>query len=299
MSVSISSQLVLGTVQLGMPYGIANTAGRPDQTAAREIIRAAWEQGIRMFDTAQGYGQSEEVLGDALAHGGFSLEARVITKFHPSLDHTNKKELLNALDASLKKIGVDRLEGIFFHREECLDLWHRGLGEIVSDIHISGKTAKVGVSVYSPKRALEALETDGINCVQVPTNILDHRFEQAGIFDRAHELGKEIFIRSIYLQGLLLLDLEKLPEKMKFAEKILTTARKLAQKYQISPRELALAYVKHSLPTTYCVIGAETAQQVRDNCDLWERASVSEQAIQDVRDTFAAVDERILNPSKW
>ncbi len=294
-----NERLVLGTVQLGMPYGVANTTGQPDRAAAREIIEVAWECGIRMFDTAQGYGQSEEVLGDALAHGGFLSQARVITKFHPSLDHTNKKELFNALDTSLQKIGVERLEGIFFHREEFLDLWDKGLGEVVSDIIASEKVAKVGISVYSPIRALEALGKDGIDCVQVPANILDHRFEQAGVFDRAHERGKEIFIRSIYLQGLLLLDPETLPEKMNFAKNVLQEAKNLVEKYKIFPQELALAYVKQSFPSAYSVIGAETVLQVRENCDLWKRASVPSEALQTIRDTFVTVDEYILNPAKW
>ncbi len=292
-------RLVLGTVQLGMPYGAANTTGQPDRTTARKIIQTAWECGIRIFDTAQGYGQSEEVLGDALAHGNFLQEARVITKFHPSLDHTNKKVLLHALYDSLRKLGVERLEGIFFHREKCLDLWNTGLGEIVSDIAASQKSAKVGISVYSPQRAFEALEKNGIDCVQVPTNILDHRFEQTGVFDRAQKAGKKVFIRSIYLQGLLLLDPEKLAEKMSFAKDVLQEVETLAEKYEVSPQELALAYVKQSFDGAYCVVGAETALQVRNNCDLWEQAGAPAEALQEIQDTFASVDERILNPAKW
>lgn len=292
-------RLILGTVQLGMPYGVANTTGQPNRETARTIIQTAWECGIRVFDTAQGYGQSEEVLGDALAHLGLSQDARVITKFHPSLDHTNKKALIQALDNSLRTLGVEQLEGIFFHREECLDLWDRGLGEIVSDIIVSGKAAKVGISVYSPQRALEALEKDGIDCVQVPTNILDRRFEKAGIFNRAHELSKEIFIRSIYLQGLLFLDPVNVQPKMDFAKSVIQDASNLARQYEVSMRELALAYVKQSFPQSYIVVGAETPTQVRDNCTLWNQASIPEEAIQDIRDTFASVDEHILNPAKW
>jgi len=55
------SHLVLGTAQLGLPYGIANQTGQPDQVVATAIIREAWNQGIREFDTAQGYGDSEQV----------------------------------------------------------------------------------------------------------------------------------------------------------------------------------------------------------------------------------------------
>ena len=293
------SRLVLGTVQLGMPYGIANTTGKPDRETARAIIKTAWERGIRIFDTAQGYGESEDVLGDALAHNGVVSEARVITKFHPSFDHANRRELLESLDISLEKLRVPELEGIFFHKEEFLDLWDNGLGEIVEEIHTLGKVAKVGISVYSPERALQALEKDGIDCVQIPTNILDHRFEQRGVFDRAEKLRKQIFIRSIYLQGLLVLNPEKLSGKMQFAKDILQKVTMIAREYDTSTQELALAYVKQSFPDAYILIGAETPQQVQENCDLWERVALPEEALQEIRTIFASTDEHILNPAQW
>ena len=56
-------KLALGTVQLGIPYGIANQTGMPDDTTALEILRAAHEHGYTWLDTAAGYGQSEAVIG--------------------------------------------------------------------------------------------------------------------------------------------------------------------------------------------------------------------------------------------
>ena len=56
-------RLVLGTAQLGMDYGIANTQGRPAFEEAVELVRCYWERGVREFDTAQDYGDSEKILG--------------------------------------------------------------------------------------------------------------------------------------------------------------------------------------------------------------------------------------------
>ena len=79
-------RLVLGTAQLGLSYGIANKTGRPDQGVATAIVHEAWKNGIREFDTAQVYGDSEVVLGRALAELGISCEAKIITKIAPNLD---------------------------------------------------------------------------------------------------------------------------------------------------------------------------------------------------------------------
>lgn len=57
------SRLMLGTAQLGMAYGVANTAGRPDFRQAVRLIAAAADGGVNCFDTAAAYGDSEVILG--------------------------------------------------------------------------------------------------------------------------------------------------------------------------------------------------------------------------------------------
>ena len=57
------SAMTIGTVQLGMNYGIANDAGQPDEAKSFAMLRAAFENGITSLDTAAAYGNSEEVIG--------------------------------------------------------------------------------------------------------------------------------------------------------------------------------------------------------------------------------------------
>ena len=69
---SEETRLVLGTVQLGLDYGIANENGKPTQDQATAIIQKAWDNGIREFDTAQAYVTIENVLGIALKKLGIA-----------------------------------------------------------------------------------------------------------------------------------------------------------------------------------------------------------------------------------
>ncbi|MBT5306663.1 MAG: aldo/keto reductase, partial [Candidatus Scalindua sp.] len=198
--------LVLGTAQLGFNYGIAN-AGKteqPTQTTANAIVQEAWENGIREFDTAQGYGKSEQALGEALSKLGVSAEALVISKFDPALDHLDRNVLSNAVGESLSRLGVPSLYGMMLHKEKMLSAWDNGLSKIFHTFVVSGKIKHIGISVYSPEKAIQALNTDGIDMVQLPTNILDRRFETAGVFQLAEEKKKKIYIRSVFLQGLIL-----------------------------------------------------------------------------------------------
>ena len=290
--------LVLGTAQLGLPYGIANQTGQPDQVIATAIIREAWNQGIREFDTAQGYGTSEQVLGKALYELGISSEANIITKFHPNLDHLDASAMAKSLDQSLQRVGVRSLFGIMLHREEMLSLWDKGLGKILQAFVLSGRVEKIGISVYSPDKVTKALKTEGINMVQLPTNILDRRFENAGVFKLADEKKKTIFIRSVFLQGLILMNSREIPEKMHFARPVVEKIESLSNELGLSRHEIALGYIKYEMPNANVIFGAETPKQVRKNMTAWQK-EIPKSLCNKVRVLFADVDEQILNPSLW
>ena len=58
------SKLALGTVQLGMDYGITNLAGQPSVETANDVIQAALKAGVTTIDTSIAYGSSEELIGE-------------------------------------------------------------------------------------------------------------------------------------------------------------------------------------------------------------------------------------------
>jgi len=291
-------RLVLGTAQLGYPYGIANKAGQPEQAVANAIIREAWNQGIKEFDTAQGYGVSEKVLGKAFFELGISSEARIITKFHPDLEHLEESVLSDALNQSLKRLGVSSLFGIMLHREEMLSLWDNGLGEILHGFVLSGRIEKIGISVYSPDKAVQALITESINLVQLPTNILDRRFENSGVFELADKKGKMIYIRSIFLQGLILMEPAEIPEKMCFARPVVEKIECLLNEFGFSRQEMAMGYIKSEMPNARVIFGVETPEQVMENVEACKK-KMPDSLGSKVRALFANVDEQILNPSLW
>ncbi|MBT5307140.1 MAG: aldo/keto reductase [Candidatus Scalindua sp.] len=293
-----SSRLVLGTAQLGAPYGIANKTGQPDTAAARSIVKNAWESGIREFDTAQSYGEGERVLGSALVELGISREAKVITKFDPNLQHLDKSAMYRALDTSLKHLRVPRLYGVLLHCEAQLDLWEKGIGKILLGFVRNGQVERVGVSVYSTDKALRALETNGVEMVQVPSNLLDRRFLDAGIFELADKKGKCIYIRSVYLQGLILMSPDELPEKMEFARSTLEKLVSISQEFGMSRQEIALSYLKMVMPKAQIIFGAETPGQVKENVACW-RKILPDSLINCLQKRFMSVDEKILNPVLW
>jgi aryl-alcohol dehydrogenase-like predicted oxidoreductase len=290
-------QLILGTAQLGMPYGIANKTGRPNQKNATQIIETAWSSGIKTFDTAQGYGNSEEVLGRAFHDLSISGDLKVISKLHPKLNHQNRDELVRSLENSLTLMGVSQLYGLLLHSEELLALWEGSLVEFAESAIKKRLVKKFGVSVYSPEAALQATEIPGIGIIQLPTNILDRRFVDAGVFELAKKKGIEVHIRSAFLQGLILLQVDEIPASLKKVTGALSHLDELCKGYSITRQQLALTYLKQEFPEAKLVFGAETAKQVTGNIDCWQKKNIV--IPPEAWKQLEGLDQEILNPSLW
>jgi len=295
---NLTSHLVLGTAQLGMKYGIANKTGKPDLATARDIVSAAWEGGIRYFDTAQAYGESECVLGEVLSDLGIGNEAHIITKPSPDIDHRNKKKLEDALSQSLENLKCDHVYGLTLHRENLLDLFEKGLADTLETFLGKGLVENIGVSLYTPIMAKTALEISIISMIQVPANICDHRFYEADIFNLAKKKSATMFIRSVFLQGLLLMDIRKIPKVMQFATPVIDKVEQLSLEFNLTRQELALSYVRQKYPLAFVIVGAETKQQLVSNLAAWKSDKLSSLTTR-IDDIFAEIDERIINPTLW
>jgi len=184
------------------------------------------------------------------------------------------------------------------HREEYLKLWEKGLGEILRSFLKKGLTQNLGVSVYSPEMAVLALNTDDIDIVQLPSNIFDRRFEKAGVFDFAEKMGKQVYVRSVFLQGLVMMRVEQLAKHMRFALPVLKKLKALSIDTGLKTQELALAYVKRAYPNAKILFGAETPRQVEENAELWRR-NPQEDFVEQARGLFNDIEERVLNPASW
>jgi aryl-alcohol dehydrogenase-like predicted oxidoreductase len=298
MTKDVNNPFVLGTVQFGLPYGVANKIGQPDQARVTEIVRTAWEQGIREFDTAQDYGLSETALGRAFAALGIAADVKVISKIDPTLDHCDRRVMETALRTSLDKLKVPGLYGLLLHKEQLLDQWPNGLGDILRGFVASGRVNKLGVSTYAPDRALAALKLAEVDLVQMPSNILDRRFERAGVFKLAAQKNKQLYIRSVFLQGLILMASEDLPPHMSFAGPVLRQIKALAQELGLTRQELALGYLKAKMPEAKLIIGVDLPGQVAENMKAWERGNAAN-LVASVGTVFAQLDEKVLNPALW
>ena len=289
------SQLVLGTAQFGYDYGIANQVGQPSYRAVLKILERAFEGGVNALDTAALYGESEMVLGRALKDLGLRDRAFVITKFpwvHQSGDEHPDRFLERGIVRALRILGLDRLPLCLFHRYDDLPYLDAALA-----LKEKGYVEHVGVSVYEPEQALEALSLEGIEAIQVPLNVLDRRFLKCEIPVRAERQGISVFVRSVYLQGVLGLSDDDLPD---FLQDLHPVRRRLARiAGDQGMASLALRYVA-SLPGVLGVLaGLETLAQLEDNLAWIGQGELSRKTMEEIDRAVIEVPRRLLDMRQW
>ncbi len=205
----MSNRLALGTVQFGLPYGIANQTGQISRDEAAAILNHAWAMGLDTLDTAIAYGGSEARLGEIGVK-----QWRVISKL-PAVPESVTDVAAwveNSVNGSLERLNIPMLRGLLLHCSRQLlgvrgDTLYRALAAIKDE----GKVEKIGVSIYGPEE-LDALWPHyQFDLVQAPFNVIDRRLATSGWLKRLHQAGIEVHVRSVFLQGLLLMDTANRP----------------------------------------------------------------------------------------
>ena len=286
-------QFVLGTAQLGIPgYGVASHVPIRDQNAVDSVVSEAWNAGIRYYDTAQGYGESEYKLGRAFAHLGVPQDERkIITKIDPGLSPHCSPRLETALEKSLSILG-DPLWCVMLHHFSWLSDWENGLGRVLKRARDAGKIQFLGVSVYEPAEAMMAIKHPDMDIIQVPANAWDIRLVRNGCFTEARNADKLIFVRSVFLQGLLLLPPGIAGMEVKGTGPTAAAWLKFCQQHALTPLEMAVTWAKRlGFPL---VLGAETAGQIREIATALDVVTGN-----DIPPFPHTLDESLLNPSNW
>lgn len=180
------SRFSLGTVQLGVNYGLANTIGVPSEEQAFALLNAAREVGVNCLDTANAYGTSEVVVGDWHKATGGGMN--IVSKFKVRDPQDPIGQFKAQLQLSQERLGS--VAGYLFHDDKDL----RAYGDVIRDEFLrakeDGKISFVGASVYTADDVEFMLENHPwLEAVQLPMSVLDTRIVERGLLEeigRAH-----------------------------------------------------------------------------------------------------------------
>ncbi len=292
------SNMSLGTVQLGMNYGIANTGGKPDQQKSFSMLREALEHGITSLDTARGYGDSEKVLGGFFEEGSYKGEFPFLTtKFFTTVpvgssDAIVEKEIIESVETSLSLLKVKKVNCILMHRPEDMTKHGDIVPKTLKSLINRGYTDIVGASIYFPEEVETMLQNDLYQAIQIPMSLFDQKLIHQGYLRRLHEKNIGVFVRSVFLQGLFFLDPDNMgdPDLARYAAPHLKTLRRLAERSGMSVAQFAISFIRDIPGVTSLVLGADTPEQVRENIALLDGPAIGEAERNEALKAFSDVD---------
>jgi len=298
------SRLILGTVQFGLNYGIANKTGKPSKEQVEEILLNAFGLGINALDTANAYGDSEKILGEILGNYPKKEDIIIITKLSSKINETTndggiKNQVEQSVHLSLSNLNLDSIPIYMLHRAEQMTIKDGAIIKHLSRLKEEGLINNIGVSVYTPDEVETALSIDEITAIQVPFNVFDHRLIKSGFFEKAHSKGIAVFVRSIYLQGLILMENADVPDKLQCIIPFKNQLKEICEHFGRTTKEVAMKFPLTQKGVTGIVFGVDNLNQLKENINLYNELQLEKPMIDDILNKFNDIPEYLLDPRQW
>jgi aryl-alcohol dehydrogenase-like predicted oxidoreductase len=286
------SVLSLGTVELGLDYGIALPGERlkPSEAEAAELLRFALASGINLIDTAPVYGDSERIIGDAI--GGRRSEYFISTKVPPD----QPGAIRQIAEKSLANLRTSVIDIMMVHCRADELLPSAQTTSALRELQRDGLVRFLGASVYGPEAALATIRSGAFDCVQVGCSLLDRRPEEA-VFAAAQREDVGIVARSVLLKGALSSRYLRLPESMAPLKGAVREVTEIAGAVERLP-ELAYRYLFGQNPPHTLLVGTARRSDVED-CIRYAEAGALDPATMRAIRALPAPDAYWLNPGNW
>jgi aryl-alcohol dehydrogenase-like predicted oxidoreductase len=282
-------KLILGTVQFGLKYGISNKLGKPSEKQVYEMLDFAYSKGITKIDTADAYGNASEIIGKY--NNITSNKFEINTKF--KIDDSKLKA---QLENSLEKLNTSFITAYFYHSYTEF-IKYPWLKEQLLELKEKGLIKRVGLSVYENEEFISASETDFIDVIQFPFNILDNLSQRGKQIKIAKKNGKILQVRSVYLQGLFFKARTEIPSKLKSLLPHIDEIRRIAYNAGTSIKQLALSYVLQQNEIDNILFGVDTIQQLKENIEL-SQIVLSENVLNEINQ-IDVKEFQLLYPKNW
>jgi len=285
----------IGTAQFGSKYGVCSSK-KISRFDIKKIIEYADKiKKNKYIDTAAEYNNSENILGRYLSKNhSFNIITKSILIKEEIINLESIKKFKESFFLSLKNLKQKKIYSLLIHNSN--DLFKKNSELLYKEIINLKKQKlikKIGVSVYNKKEIDMILSYYDLDIMQIPCNILDQRLIQNGTIDRLCSKKIEMHARSIFLQGLLLMDIKKIPKYLQPISKKLILFHKRTKKHNITPLQGALSFVANLKKFESLIVGFNNFNEYKEvvNCNFLKLPFKTE-------DLFYK-DEKYIDPRFW
>jgi len=277
-------KLALGTAQFGLDYGVTNHDGQVAIDEVKNILDYAKGKSIDTLDTASGYGNSEQVLGELGVNN-----YRIITKTIPLKNGVDG--VIKGFHQSLDSLNVGQVDGLLIHNID--DTKDKRFGKLfykLNELKEEGVIKKIGFSTYTPEQVDFLLENFDFDLIQVPFNVFDARLVEGGQLKALKKKNIEIHARSVFLQGVLL-SFDSLSDYFSTWDAQFEQYQEMVREKELSLLEYALNFALKTQELDKILVGVDSVKQLTDIVNAF-KSDVDLKA-------FKIDDINLLNPSLW
>jgi aryl-alcohol dehydrogenase-like predicted oxidoreductase len=285
----------IGTAQFGTKYGVSSSK-KISRFDIKKIIKYADKfKKSKYIDTAAEYNNSEHILGCYLSKNhSFNIVTKSIIIQEEIINLKSIKKFKKSFFLSLKNLNQKKIYSLLIHNSN--DLFKKNSELLYKEIKNLKKEKlikKIGVSVYNKKEIDMILSNYDFDIMQIPCNILDQRLIHNGILDRLYSKKIEMHARSIFLQGLLLMDIKKIPKYFQPILKKLTLFHQRIKEHNITPLQGALSFVANLKKFKSLIVGFNNFNEYEEavNCNFLKLPFKTV-------DLFYK-DEKYIDPRSW
>jgi aryl-alcohol dehydrogenase-like predicted oxidoreductase len=283
-------KFALGTAQFGLDYGIANRDGQVPLSEVQQILQTARSVGVDTLDTAAEYGESESCLGE-LGVDTFN----VVTKLPAQIDKSKSIEewVETCVHASLRRLNVSSVYGLLLHRSnQFLTKSGKDFINVINNLKASGLIKKFGVSIYDPSELDAVTQISMPDIVQAPLNVFDRRLITSGWLQKLHDRGTEVYSRSVFLQGLLLLPRNRIPHKFDRWSNLFSCWFDFLDANSLDPIKVCLESVMDHR-VNYSIVGVNSEKQLEQVFLIYQQ--IKKPSLFDME----CNDLNLIDPANW
>lgn len=286
-----SQRLALGAAQFGLPYGVANQTGQISRDEAVRILDHAWSAGLDTLDTAIAYGDSEQRLGE-FGVGRWHVISKLPPMPESCTDVAGWAE--ESVTASLSRLKIKKLRSLLLHRpQELLSARGQTLYAALDALKTQGLVDKIGVSIYDPQELDPLWSHFHFDLVQAPFNILDRRLVTTGWLSRLKQVDTEVHVRSVFLQGLLLMHSASRSSYFQRWQPLWAQWHQWLADTKLTPLQACLGFVLARPQIDRVIVGVDSLKHLQDILAVVEETGIEPPA------HLLSADLDLINPSNW
>lgn len=285
------NKICIGSANFGMEYGL-NKKSPLLKKDIKEIFEFLKKENTIYIDTAANYKNSEIIIGKYS-----TKKFKIITKIKkiPKGVKDLEKWLKNEIYISCKKLRVNKIYGLLVHDTQDLKNKKKAkkIYKTFDMLKKSKIIEKIGLSIYNPNELDLYLKNYNFEIVQAPLNIFDRRIINSGWLKKINEKGIEFFARSIFLQGLLIKDINKIDKFFSPYKKKFEKFENWTQKLNISKVEACIRFVNSYREVDKVIVGINNRMHFFENYKFLKKDKLI------VPNSLEIKSGKILNPKLW